>query len=196
MYRSTCRQKKLKKGQWPSPISSDCSRNEPEPSSSSHFLARTQGLRELRGSFPQFPPSLILGPVLLAAPHRTLLLPAPSSRYSFPTLLPRTFHPRTVLPTLFPPLLSKPVRPSRLQFQRSCRNWNWHSSRPRCAASCSVSAKPGSRRHSCFWRRDSFSRSHCLRWAPLCASDAEVPGPGKGVSTSLPVKLRVGEGQE
>lgn len=89
-----------------------------------------------------------------------------------------------------PPLLSRPVLPSRLQFQRSCRNWNWHSSRPRRAASCRVSARPGSRRHSCFCRRDSFSRSHCSRWAPPWTGAAAVPRPGKGVRISRPVRLQ------
>lgn len=92
------------------------------------------------------------------------------------------------------PLLSRAVLPSRLQFQRSWRNWNWHSSRLRCAASCSVSARPGSRRQSCFCRRDSFSRSHCFRWAPPCAGAAAVPSPGKGVRTSRPVRLERARG--
>lgn len=100
--------------------------------------------------------------------------PLPPSKSSLPSSL---------------PLWSRPVLPSRLQFQRSCLNWNWHSSSPRCAASRRVSAKPGSLLQSCFCHLDSFRRSHCFRWAPACAGAAAVPGPGKGVRTSRPVRL-------
>lgn len=104
--------------------------------------------------------------------------------------LPPNSSPASPLPQCSPsPLLSSPVLPSKLQFQRSCRNWNWHSSRLRCAASRRVSARPGSRRQSCFWRRVNFSRSHCFRWAPPWAGTTAVPRPGKGVRTSRPVRL-------
>lgn len=122
--------------------------------------------------------------------------PRPSSLPILPSPHPASPPPRSPPPALPLPLLSRPVLPSRLQFQRSCRNWNWHSSRLRWAASCRVSARPGSRRQSCFCRRDSFSRSHCFRWAPPCAGAAAVPSPGKGVRTSRPVRLeRAREGR-
>lgn len=88
------------------------------------------------------------------------------------------------------PRFSRLVRPSRLQFQRSLRNWYWHSMIPRRMASRKVSAKPGSRWQSLFCLRDSFSRSHCFTWTFPWAELVEGPRDGKWVRASFPVKLK------
>lgn len=88
------------------------------------------------------------------------------------------------------PRFSRLVRPSRLQFQRSLRNWYWHSMMPRRMASRKVSAKPGSLRHSLFCLRDSFSKSHCFTWTFPWAEFVEGPSDGKCVRASFPVKLK------
>lgn len=88
------------------------------------------------------------------------------------------------------PRFSRLVRPSRLQFQRSLRNWNWHSMIPRRMASRNVSAKPGSLRHNLFCLRDSLSKSHCFMWAFPWAEFVEVPREGKWVRASFPVRLK------
>lgn len=88
------------------------------------------------------------------------------------------------------PRFSRLVRPSRLQFQRSLRNWYWHSMIPSRMASRNVSAKPGSLRHSLFCLRDSFSKSHCFMWTFPWAEFVEGPKEGKWVRASFPVRLK------
>lgn len=61
---------------------------------------------------------------------------------------------------------------------------------PSRMASRKVSAKPGSRRHSLFCLRDSFSKSHCFTWTFPGAEFAEGPRDGKWVRASFPVKLK------
>lgn len=87
------------------------------------------------------------------------------------------------------PRFRRLVRPSKLQFQRSLRNWYWHSMIPSRMASRKVSASPGSRRQSLFCLRDSLSKSHCLRCTFPWAGFVDGPSKGKWVRASFPVRL-------